>query len=216
MDPFKAFFRNWFGYTRRERRATYILLIIILMVTGVRYIFPEKTISVEELSADFTYSSDNGKTLNEDITNTLKQDRVIRYNQRKPLLDINTCDSASLEALPGIGPVLSARIVKYRNLLGGYVSVSQLKEVYGLTEETYDLVAGRVFADTTKVRKIHINRAEYKDLIRLPYFERYEVTAILKYRGFKGRISGMRDLIENKLIAVEKSDKIEPYLDFGE
>ncbi|MCX6300560.1 MAG: helix-hairpin-helix domain-containing protein, partial [Bacteroidia bacterium] len=139
-----------------------------------------------------------------------------KVGRQKPLLDINTCDSASLESLPGIGPVLSVRIIKYRNLLGGFAEVQQLKEVYGLPEETYDLVSGRIYADTAVIRKININTADYKKLIRMPYFEKYEVTAILKYRELKGRIGGMDVLIVNNLIAEEKADKIKPYLQFGE
>lgn len=139
-----------------------------------------------------------------------------RSNPQRPLLEINTCDSASLEALPGIGPVLSARIIKFRKLLGGFVSVNQLREVYGLSEEVFNIISSRVYADSTAVRKIIINSAEYKELIRLPYFEKYEVTAILKYRELKGSIKTMDEMIDNKLIAREKTEKIRPYLEFEE
>ncbi|MCU0417802.1 MAG: helix-hairpin-helix domain-containing protein [Cytophagaceae bacterium] len=52
-------------------------------------------------------------------------------------IDINQADSAAWVQLPGIGPVLSSRIVKYKKLLRGYVSVKQLKEVYGMSEDNY-------------------------------------------------------------------------------
>ncbi len=139
-----------------------------------------------------------------------------RSGLQRPLLEINTCDSASLEALPGIGPVLSVRIIKFRKLLGGFASVVQLREVYGLSEEVYNIISARVFADTMKVRKIRINNAEYRELIRLPYFEKYEVTAILKYRELEGNISCLNEMIENKLIAPERAMKVRPYLEFGE
>jgi DNA uptake protein ComE-like DNA-binding protein len=129
-------------------------------------------------------------------------------------LELNICDSASLEALPGIGPVLSARIIKYRNLLGGFASIDQLKEVYGLSEETFSLISSRVMADPSMIRKISINKAEYRQLIRLPYFEKYEVTAILKFRELKGRINGIGDMVENKLIAEEKAEKLKWYIEF--
>ena len=94
-----------------------------------------------------------------------------------------------LESLPGIGPVLSVRIIKYRNLLGGYASSGQLREVYGLPEERHSiLISQRVFADSLAVRKIRINEADFKALIRHPYFQRTEVSAILKYRELKGVI----------------------------
>ena len=70
---------------------------------------------------------------------------IKNYSQLKPktLLDINSCDSSSLVMLPGIGPVLSARIIKFRSLLGGFARKDQLKEVYGLPIETYNLISER-------------------------------------------------------------------------
>jgi len=139
---------------------------------------------------------------------------IISQKNQKSLIDINRCDSASLVILPGIGPVLSARIIKYRRLLGGFVMKDQLKEVYGLPEETYNLIKGRLFVDTLAIIRIDVNSADYKELARLPYFERYEVTAILKYRELMGRITGMTDLTDNKLLTKEKADKVRLYLNF--
>jgi DNA uptake protein ComE-like DNA-binding protein len=205
--------KNWFGFTRRERRSSFILLILILSTAGIRFIIPGRDMIIEEIPLEVRDSINNYVSLDIAKSSGSSSGRS-RVSRQKPLLDINTCDSASLEALPGIGPVLSARIIKYRNLLGGFAAVQQLKEVYGLTEETYDLISGRIYADTAAIRKINMNTADYKKLIRMPYFEKYEVTAILKYRELQGRIGGMDDLIENKLIAEDKALKVKPYLEF--
>jgi DNA uptake protein ComE-like DNA-binding protein len=69
-------------------------------------------------------------------------------------------------------------------------------------------------ADTTLINRINVNTAAYKELSRLPYVEKYEVTAILKYRELKGKIEGINDLAVNKLIPVEKVPKVRPYLRF--
>ena len=37
-----------------------------------------------------------------------------------------------------IGDILASRIVKYREVLGGYIEVSQLDEVYGLSEDGFE------------------------------------------------------------------------------
>jgi competence protein ComEA len=134
--------------------------------------------------------------------------------QRKPQLNLNHCDSTSLMALPGIGPVLSVRIIRYRNLLGGFARVDQLREVYGLPEETFQLIKYRVFADSSAVRRIKINSSDYKVLGRIPYIEKYEVSAIMKYRELAGRVSGMEDLMKNKILSSEKGKKIGAYIDF--
>lgn len=59
--------------------------------------------------------------------------------------DINKADEAQLEAIRGIGPVLSKRITKYRKLLGGFVKKEQLKEVYGLDSLAIQEVSKHTF-----------------------------------------------------------------------
>jgi DNA uptake protein ComE-like DNA-binding protein len=140
--------------------------------------------------------------------NTQKQ-----YKSRSPI-DLNACDSAALESLPGIGPVLSVRILKYRNLLGGYASVSQLTEVYGLPPETYEMIKGRLFADSLSVKKINVNSVGYKELSRFPYLESYDVTAILKFRQIQNKIQNLEELVKNNVLAPEKAARIKPYLAF--
>jgi DNA uptake protein ComE-like DNA-binding protein len=208
-------FKSWFGYTRRERRSSFILLILIVAFAGVRFIIPKRNTKVEMIPLGKWENS--GDTLHIKKSKTIYQTKgkSIVYAKDKKLLDINTCDSASLEALPGIGPVLSIRIIKFRNLLGGYASVDQLREVYGLSEETFNLISGRVTADSSCIKKIKINQADYKQLVRFPYFEKYEVSAILKYVELKGKINSMSDLVDNKLITPEKAVKVKPYLEFG-
>jgi DNA uptake protein ComE-like DNA-binding protein len=134
--------------------------------------------------------------------------------QEKSKVDLNRCDTSALVALPGIGSVLSVRIIKYRNLLGGYAKVEQLKEVYGLSGETYELIKARCFADTTAVRRVNINSSVYKELCRIPYLEKYDVSAILKYRELKGRVVSMTELTRDKILTPEKADKAGPYVDF--
>ncbi len=208
-------FKSWFGYTRRERRSSFILLILIVAFAGVRFIIPKRDTKVEMIPLGKWENS--GDTLHVKKSKAIYQtkDKLIVFAKDKKLLDINTCDSASLEALPGIGPVLSIRIIKFRNLLGGYASVDQLREVYGLSEETFNLISGRVTADSSCIKKIKINQADYKQLMRFPYFEKYEVSAILKYVELKGKINSMSDLVDNKLITPEKAVKVKPYLEFG-
>ena len=216
MSSFKESLRSWFGYDRRERRSTFILLILILAIAGIRFVLPEQKLTIVEIPD--SRSERNNETLTSDKPITfIKGQQEVRVSRKpRPLLNLNTCDSTSLEALPGIGPVLSARIVKYRNLLGGYASTGQLKEVYGLSEETFNLISGRLLADPGAVRKIKINSADFKRLIQFPYFERYEVNSILKYRELNGRINDIREMINNKIITNEKALKIKPYLEFGE
>lgn len=234
--------KNWFGFSRRERRSSFTLLVIILLILGVRYTLPPSAITIEDLTGTFSESNlslkdsiESGSYLYENsqgnrsnytkptVTATRgippvrvrRTDGSGRYNepQRQPI-EINSSDSATLVKLPGIGPVLSARIIKYRNFLGGYARIDQLKEVYGLPEETFEAIKGRVVADTLLIRKININSAEYKEISRIPYLEKYDVSAILKYREISGRINNLHDLTGHKILSAEKAAKMGAYLKY--
>lgn len=56
------------------------------------------------------------------------------------LVDLNSADAATLDGLPGIGPVLAERIVAWRTENGPFSSVDQLGEVSGIGPAVLDKV----------------------------------------------------------------------------
>ena len=103
--------------------------------------------------------------------------------------DINSADSALLVHNLQMSPWLAARVVKYRSLLGGYYSPVQLLEVYGMKKATFATLKNYVFADTSRLRRIDLNHATFKQLLHHPYID-YETTKKLvrgrdKVHGFK-------------------------------
>ena len=280
-------FLHWFGYSRRERRSTFILFIILIIAILLRFIVPRKDIELKDISgllASGNNENDSLLTSTRDTSahykfdpnsvsfDTLtslglseKQARTIisyrnkggrfrqpsdikniygidepasariipfiniekrkgqygylqsggvGYQKKRERIDINKADSAMLVKLPGLGPVLSSRIIKYRRLLGGFVSLEQLKEVYGLHESAYILLQERVFADTSGLTKININKSNIKELLKHPYLDRYDIQAIMKFKEIEGRISGISELVENKVLSADKANRISPYLKF--
>ena len=91
-------------------------------------------------------------------------------------VEINSADSTLLLKLNGIGSVFSSRIIKFRELLGGFYSKEQLLEVYNLSEETYENIKDNISVDSTLIRKIRINLADYKELLRHPYLKKEQVS----------------------------------------
>jgi comEA protein len=59
-------------------------------------------------------------------------------------IDLNHSGLYDLETLPGIGPVMAQRIVDYRDSLGGYKSVDDLKKVKGIGPAKFALIKDKV------------------------------------------------------------------------
>lgn len=191
-----------------------MLLIAVLAIIGIRFMVPETDVAITVTPVDIAGYSRDTSPFTTKGTYIVQKEASYKPSVQKRTIDINDCDSSLLVTLPGIGPVLSSRIIKYRNLLGGYVSVSQLREVYGLPDETFEMILPLITVLSQDVHKIQINKAGFKELLRHPYLEKSEVSAILKYRELKGTIGDVNDLIDHKLITEERALKILPYLEY--
>lgn len=126
---------------------------------------------------------------------------------------INTCDSADLVRIRGIGTVLSARIIKYRRLLGGFYDMQQLSEVYGINDSLVKVISLSFYADTTNINTININEASEETLRKHPYLGRYISGGIIKYRNSAHRIKKVEELKDNGILTDEQFRKIKKYLD---
>lgn len=127
-------------------------------------------------------------------------------------VELNSADSVDLVQLKGIGPVYASRILKYRNLLGGFYVKHQLLEVYGFPEETYHAVSDRLETDSLLVQKIRINFSGYAELLQHPYFEKQHVEAILNFRQKNGAFISPEQLLAEGLVDTASFVRFRPYL----
>jgi DNA uptake protein ComE-like DNA-binding protein len=138
-----------------------------------------------------------------------------RVPYRISSVDLNTADSLALLPLPGIGPVFAGRIVKYRNLLGGFVSPEQLMEVYGMEGETLQRIGPYIYIDSARVKKIDINTAGFRTLLRHPYLEFNDVKSLVNYRDIQGHIGSASEIWEHGILGDSTLKRIAPYLLFS-
>lgn len=120
--------------------------------------------------------------------------RTEKYSELT-VIDLNTADTTSLKKIPGIGSTFANRIVKFRNLLGGFCSVEQLKEVYGIDNERYADLHTWFSVDTSLVIKLEINTWSRDSLNRHPYLNNKQTRVIEQQRKQKGRINGWEGLL---------------------
>lgn len=59
-------------------------------------------------------------------------------------IDLNTATAADLETLPGVGPVLAARILDYRAAYGPFRAVEELLNVSGIGEKKLEAIRSLV------------------------------------------------------------------------
>jgi len=130
----------------------------------------------------------------------------------REMIEINNSDSATFTKLKGVGPVFAQRICKYRNQLGGFVSVEQLKEVYQFPEETYLQVKEYVRLDLDNVKKININFAGVDELKRHPYCKYENARKIVDYRSKKGFIQSVEHLMSDSVVDSITFIRLSPYL----
>ena len=67
-----------------------------------------------------------------------------------PRIDINTASEEMLQLIPGIGPVLSKRIVEYRNANGPFQDIWQLSKVYGIGKNTIKEIQSLIKVEDTQ------------------------------------------------------------------
>ncbi len=130
------------------------------------------------------------------------------------VVELNTADTTILKKIPGIGSAFAKRIVNYRNLLGGYYSVTQLSEVYGIDEERYNALKPWFTADPSLVSKLDVNHLSQDSLRRHPYINYGQSKVITQLRRQKGKLTGWENL--QLLDEFTDGDKIRllPYLSF--
>ncbi|MFV0592892.1 MAG: helix-hairpin-helix domain-containing protein [Draconibacterium sp.] len=127
-------------------------------------------------------------------------------------VELNSADSVRLMELPGIGPAYARRIIRYRELLGGYYSTRQLTEVYNFPEETYKEIKKSIYADTLAIRKLRINFLEYSELLRHPYLNKEQVSQILSRREKQGAYKNLSEVASLQAFDDKTFKRVRPYL----
>jgi competence ComEA-like helix-hairpin-helix protein len=134
------------------------------------------------------------------------------YTSRYTAIDINSADTSAFISLPGIGGKLASRIVTFRDKLGGFYSVEQVGETYGLADSTFQKIKQYLKLDNISVKKININTATIDEMKAHPYIKFGIANPIIAYRTEHGAFSKIEDIKKVMAVTDEIYKKIAPYL----
>ena len=131
-------------------------------------------------------------------------------------IDINQATKEDLIKIYGIGEAISLRILKQKDVLGGFVSMEQMSDVWGLSPEVIiELNNHFKISVLPKLKKIDINNASLKELSQFYYFKYAIAKEIVTYRSMNGDFKNIEDLTKIKGFPVDKAKTIALYLDFN-
>ena len=127
-------------------------------------------------------------------------------------VDINNGDSVAYIALPGIGVKLAARIINFRNRLGGFYSATQIAETFGLPDSTFQKIKPYLKESTAAVKQINLNMATENELKIHPYIRWQLAKLIVQYRSQHGNFTATGDIKKIMIITEELYQKMLPYI----
>lgn len=219
--------KDYLTFSRREQRGVLVLLIITGAVIGYNILLPgmvrERSFDVsrfnQEIEAFMLSQQKRQDSL--DSLKTIKRKTYIRkpkYQKRSEVVmqpvEINSADSAGLTKIRGIGSVFAKRIIRYREMLGGFYNKEQLMEVYGIDSTNFPGIAKQIRLDSSMIRKININTVIFKDLLKHPYLDYEDVKALFRLKDRLGGKISREDLLNTSKPDKDIINKIMPYLNF--
>ena len=127
-----------------------------------------------------------------------------------PVLDINHATAAEWKRLPGWGEVLSKRTVKFRQALGGFVSIDQLKLVYGLDPDVVEGNRNLLRVQEGAQTQMCLDTLSFRTLVGHPLFDADQTRRVLRARG---RALSSMDVFWERL-SPDSTERVtwEPYL----
>ncbi len=151
------------------------------------------------------------------LKRNLNQPKTFLFHAKETntIIDINIATVEDLKKVYGIGDALSQRILKEKDKLGGFVSMEQMKDIWGLSPEVVEsLQKGFAIRQLPPIKKINMNTSSIKELMQLSYFKYPLAKAIVTYRSMNGKFQNVEELTKISGFPIDKIKIIALYLEF--
>ena len=130
------------------------------------------------------------------------------------LVDLNSADTTLLMQVKGIGRGYAKGILRFRQSTGGFITVDQLSEIYGMRPENLERIRPYCTVNPTLIQRIKVNTATVERLKQHPYIGFFKAKAIYELRRNKGKLKDINDLKAIPELTSNDLSKIMPYLSF--
>ncbi len=136
-----------------------------------------------------------------------------KYTRAASVVDINRSAMEDWLALPGIGDKRAQQIIRFRESLGGFLSIEQVGEMYGLPDSIFQAIKPMLNIAAPDVRKINLNTVSLENLDIHPYFSKKQATLVVNYRDQHGSFESINDVMK-AIPYADKNwfEKVRPYL----
>ena len=145
-----------------------------------------------------------------------KYSQAIVTNQKQivspKIIDVNTATIADWQILPGMTLPLASRIVHFRDKIGGFKRLDQVKKTYGLTDSVFLLISPYLQIENIPEQLININTASVSELQKCKFISAEIAKAIVVFRNAYGPFKELDDLKKIIFISVEQLEKIKPFI----
>ena len=146
---------------------------------------------------------------------SVTDETVDTANDPDIVLDVNNTTAAELAKLSGIGPVLSARIIKFRDALGGFASIDQVAETYGIEPHVFERIQSQLeISDVVEIKKHNFNTENAEQLASHPYISNGLAKQIVNYREKVQPFESDEDVKSLYFVDEELFVKLKPYITY--
>lgn len=231
---------NKFVFSRFERNGIIVLCALILIsIISKKYVtklfakdyqiteadkakIAQLQQQINEAKTSYAYNnyySDKKEYAKKDNIESFSKDK--QYQAKKDYYDftieVNSATQEDYERLYGIGKVYAERIVKFRDRLGGFYSVNQIKDVFGIEDSTFQKFKKNLTIKPVKIKKININTASFEELSANPYFFSTVAKQIIGYRTKVKPFASVNDIKNLYFVRdhPEQFDKLSPYVEIN-
>ncbi len=145
-----------------------------------------------------------------DSRNRRREDPVTGQMAPMVQIELNKADAQDLQALPGVGPVLSQRIVRFREVLGGFHDIDDLYDVFGLDSSVVDGAKSLITIDAQLILPFCLDTVSFRSMLKHPRFDFETTKKLMRARG-RGVHTLDVVLLRSRLDSVTLR-KVQPYL----